>query len=113
LPLIGRNDRPLFGILHMTKPLCLILLFSLCGVPLAAQSCDNTLFPIVKNRKLGFIDKSGREIIHARFADYRNFQYFPDLPQFSEGLAPVSENGRSAAGSVWPPAGPGWPACAP
>jgi len=79
----------------MTKSLCLILLFSLCtAVSALAQSCDDTLFPIVRDRKLGFIDKSGREVIPPRFSDYRNVQYFPDLPQFSEGLAPVSEKGR-------------------
>lgn len=79
----------------MTKSFSLLLLFSLCAAASAgAQACDDTLFPIVKDRKLGFIDKSGHEIIHARFTDYRNFQYFPDLPQFSEGLAPVSKNGR-------------------
>lgn len=78
----------------MTKSFSLILLFLLCAAASAgAQVCDDTLFPIVKDRKLGFIDKSGLEIIPARFTDYRNFQYFPDLPQFSEGLAPVSENG--------------------
>jgi hypothetical protein len=61
---------------------------------LHAQSCDDKLFPIVKDRKLGFIDKAGREVIPARFGDYSNVQYFPDLPKFSEGLAAVSQKDR-------------------
>ncbi|HLJ28132.1 MAG TPA: WG repeat-containing protein [Candidatus Angelobacter sp.] len=82
-------------VLHMSKSPWLLVLFSLCLVALApAQSCDDTLFPVIRDRKLGFIDKSGHEIIPPRFADYRNLQYFPDLPQFNEGLAPVSEKDR-------------------
>jgi hypothetical protein len=79
----------------MTKSSWLLVLFLLCAVaPVLAQSCDDKLFPVVRQRKLGFIDKTGREVIPARFSDYRNVQYFPDLPKFSEGLAPVSEQGR-------------------
>lgn len=79
----------------MTGSSWLALLLSCCFLaPACAQSCDNKLFPVVKERKLGFIDKTGREVIPARFSDYSNVQYFPDLPRFSEGLAPVSENGR-------------------
>lgn len=79
----------------MTKSLRLLILLSFSMIaPALAQSCDEKLLPIVRDRKLGFIDKSGHEIIPARFNDYRNLQYFPDLPRFSEGLAAVSENSR-------------------
>lgn len=59
-----------------------------------AQSCGDKLFPIVKDHKLGFIDNTGREVVPARFNDYHNYEYFPDLPKFSEGLAAVAQNGR-------------------
>lgn len=79
----------------MTKSSWLVLFLSCCFISqLSAQSCDDKLFPVVRNRKLGFIDKAGREVIPARFSDYANVQYFPDLPRFSEGLAAVSQNGR-------------------
>lgn len=79
----------------MTKSLSLLFLLVLCiAAQLGAQSCDDKLFPIVKGRKLGFIDNKGHEAIRPQFSDYANVQYFPDLPRFSEGLAAVSENGR-------------------
>lgn len=80
----------------MIKSLCLVLLLSLTAAASqsGATSCDDNLSPIVKNRKLGYIDKKGHEVIPPRFADYANVQYFPQLPRFSEGLAAISENGR-------------------
>jgi WG containing repeat len=79
----------------MIKSLCLILLLSsVAAAQSGVQSCDDKLFPIVKQRKLGFIDNEGHEVIRPRFSDYANVQYFPDLPHFREGLAAISENGR-------------------
>jgi hypothetical protein len=89
------NGQDAFRNLHMIKSLYFILLISVAAAAQSsAQSCDTKLFPIVKERKLGFIDNKGHELIPPRFRDYANVQYFPDLPRFSEGLAAISENGR-------------------
>jgi hypothetical protein len=62
----------------------LLLLLS----PITGLSQEPSLYPIVRDLKIGFIDRQGRMVIEPKFSAGGG-----TMPRFSEGLAPVAEAG--------------------
>jgi hypothetical protein len=83
----GRNGPLLLGALSkaMVRPASLAAVAVFAAIPVEAAPGTGPLFPVQKDGKWGFIDRTGRIAIAAKFES---------AERFSEGLAAVALDGR-------------------